>query len=138
MLNLQTFTLGIGTIISVIGDKANHIKNKSAIDILYNQLSDLDQDSFLPGISLMIKEEDIKFFPSVYTIRKYVNRINQFGYSFEELLDLAKSRELTQKPYSNILFDNFISNVNIELSIKSNKLELKGQKNNVSAYKQLN
>lgn len=125
MLDKKTFAIGIGLIVTLIGDKANHIKGKQNFDILYGQLIDLNPKSFIAGISNMIKNEDIKFFPSVYLIRKYVLAIDMHGYSLESLLELAEVRKLTNKPYKNKLFDNLIMNIDIESSNKENLLIVK-------------
>lgn len=131
MLDKQTFAVGIGTIVTLIGEKANHMKSGTAYDLLFSQLNDLDQRYFIPGISKLIQSEDIKFFPSVYQIRKYVLELSNFGYSNEELIDMAEVRKLTKKPYSNPNFDYLISSIDIEKS--KNQPKLTFIKDNINA-----
>jgi len=124
MLDKKTFTVGIGMISTLISDHANHMKTSNSYKLLFNELSDLDPRFFIQGISEMLKNEDIKFFPSVYTIRKYVEAASRNNYSVEELLDMAKVRELTKKPFSNPYIDYLVSNIDSKKS-SINKLEFK-------------
>lgn len=130
-LSKEIFGIGIGIIISVIGENTSKtISNKESMKVVYDLLSDLNPDYFIPGIKLMIQKENILYFPSIALIRKYVEQLSNFGYTKEELIDLAKVRKLTKKPFSNKDFDNFIQNINIEKSLSSNSLVFKNIQEN--------
>jgi len=135
MLDKKIFSIGVGKIVSLLNSKYNNVDNLF-FDTLYHSLSDLNNDFFILGIDNLIKSEKFVFFPSVKLIRDYVFKAEYMGYSLEELLDLAKVKELTKMNLSNSYLNHLITNINVEASTNQEKLILKqGYYNAISQWK---
>lgn len=127
MLTKQTFASGLAIINASLG-KSNKVDNQADWSILYLQLRDLPDESFVKGIEKLMNSENVYSFPGIYKIRKYVESVSTLGYSKSELLDLASVRKSSGIPYSNKELDNIVLSIDLDQSTENSLVFIENKK----------
>ena len=111
MLSKNSFNACLNEVNSLLAFEYK-IKDQSVVQIIFDQLEDLDDASFVIGVNKLIKNEVFYQFPSISKIRKYVEAEMYKGLSINDLELLAEVRRITNKPLSNTFIDNYLSGEN--------------------------